>query len=317
MKEYKLNTMRRVTIHVGLHKTATTFLQSSVFPYVENYTLVTRPYTQLNHAFNKLQYADDSLYSEDEFRSAINTIDSDSVIFSDESFSGKPTFFSYINRAIIAKRLASVFPDANIILFIRDQKDIMVSHYSSYVKMPYGTAKITDLYRKASGTFEYDDYRKTPSGYDHNSIYYNTNDFHINLDCFKYTPLINLYTKYFENLHVFTYEDFKRDLDATVDRLSDIMQESIAVKSTQRENKSLNGSMLVKKRILNNILSPKSSKYLRKAMDTGLKIIPPFPADDLASIIEDHVGDYYEDDNKSLKQILPEINWSTFDSKYS
>ena len=308
--------MKNITIHVGLHKTATTFLQTSVFPYVEDTTFVTRPYTQLNHAFNQLQYADDSLYDEASLKNEIAKIESDNIIFSDESFSGKPVIFSYVNRTLIAERLASIMPEANIILFIRDQRDIMISHYSSYVKMPYGTAFITDLFRKPDGDFQYNDYLSTAKPVNHNSIYYNTNDFHIHLDCFKYTPTVMLYQRLFKNVHVFTYEDLRHDLDGIIKRLSAICGKPINVASSASENKSLTGSMLAKQRVLNNILSPRTSRYIRKGLSTLLTALPPVPSKDLHSIMSDHVADYYTQDNEKLKVLLDTINWDRYPSKY-
>ena len=308
--------MKNVTIHVGLHKTATTFLQTSVFPNVANTTFVTRPYTQLNHAFNQLQYADDSLYDETAFRDALQEINADNLILSDESFSGKPIFFSYVNRSFIARRLASVFPDANIILFIRDQRDIMISHYSSYIKMPYGTAFITDLFRKPDGDYSYRDYTDASVADNHNTIYYNTNDYHVSLDCFKYSPTVKLYQELFNNVHVFTYENLRHDMDATVARLSNIVGQPIDHQSTKRENKSLSGSMLAKRRVLNNILSPRSSKYVRRGLASLLSVMPPMPSRNLQDVMDDHIGDYYVEDNKLLKSLLPELNWDQYPNKY-
>ncbi len=56
------NQMTKAFIHVGLPKTATTFLQEKIFPRLSNTTLISRPYTQQSKAFNQLQYADDCHY---------------------------------------------------------------------------------------------------------------------------------------------------------------------------------------------------------------------------------------------------------------
>ena len=56
--------IKKKFIHVGLHKTATTYLQNYIFNNIENFELVTRPYTQHNKAFNMMQYADDTMYNE-------------------------------------------------------------------------------------------------------------------------------------------------------------------------------------------------------------------------------------------------------------
>lgn len=312
--------MSKITIHVGLHKTATTFLQTAVFPYAENTTFVSRPFTQLNHAFNKLQYADDSLYCEKEFIKEVQNINTvsnaDNLIFSDESFSGKPTFFSYVNRSIIAKRFANVFPEAQVILFIRDQKDIMVSHYNSYIKMPYGTKKIQNLFRYPDSNYEYEEYLDSSTRDNHSAIYYNTNDYHIHPDCFKYTNLIKTYQNCFENLHVFTYEQLRNDIEGVVLNLEKILGQKINVKSVERENASLSKSMLAKRRVLNNVLSSETSKYVRKAGQIALNVIPTLPSKNLRDTIDDHIGSYFSEDNQELKLLLPDINWADYPDKY-
>lgn len=66
--------MQHVYIHVGLHKTGSTFLQNKVFPNLEETTYIGRPYTQQNMAFNKLQYADSSLYDKQKILEEINKL---------------------------------------------------------------------------------------------------------------------------------------------------------------------------------------------------------------------------------------------------
>lgn len=203
--------MKKTIIHVGLHKTATTYLQSSVWPMVSNYTYLSRPYTQHNHAFNQLQYADDSLYDPEVIQSELAKIGYGNLLISDESFSGKPLSFSYINRSMIARRLHDQFPDAEIILFLRDQTDIIKSHYSSYIKMPFGVKTIDEFLYQPKGDYSYGDFISYPERFDISNLYYNTNDVFLHLDCFKYSCLIELYHRLFKKCHVFLYEDFKRD----------------------------------------------------------------------------------------------------------
>ena len=75
-----------------------------------------------------------SLYSHAETVEELKQINSERLLISDESFSGKPIGFGYINRSLIAERLAQVFPEAEIILFIRGQQNIILSQYNMWVK---------------------------------------------------------------------------------------------------------------------------------------------------------------------------------------
>ena len=136
MENIVMNT-KKIFIHVGLHKTASTYLQERIFPLFQNLTLVSRPYTQQNEAFNKLQYASDPLFSSKQFSKELNLIqESDNnrkILISDENFSGLP-YYNFINRGIIAKRLSSLIPDAEIILFLRGQESLVRSHYNQAIK---------------------------------------------------------------------------------------------------------------------------------------------------------------------------------------
>ena len=60
--------MSNIFLHVGLHKTASTFFQTEIFPYFENTTCITRPYTQQSCGFNKLQFADHTVYNPEDFQ---------------------------------------------------------------------------------------------------------------------------------------------------------------------------------------------------------------------------------------------------------
>ncbi|NEO27265.1 MAG: hypothetical protein F6K03_10295, partial [Kamptonema sp. SIO4C4] len=95
-------------IHIGLQKTASTFLQEKIFPLFSELTLVTRPFTSQNQAFNKLNKANDLLYDKQEIIDVIQFIQNkeqkSKILLSDESFAGKALYYHYINRTLIAYR---------------------------------------------------------------------------------------------------------------------------------------------------------------------------------------------------------------------
>src|SRR5690606_1735922 len=124
---------KRVFLHIGLHKTASTFLQDLLFPSLHGVVYISRPFTILNDHFNCLQYADDSLYDEKEIKLFFEEIDFDKLLISDENFCGKPVSLGYSNRSMIAKRLHSLFPDAEVIIFLRNQLDLLYSLYNQHV----------------------------------------------------------------------------------------------------------------------------------------------------------------------------------------
>ena len=307
---------KKVFIHTGLHKTGTTYLQNEIWTQASNYTFISRPYTQHNHAFNQLQYADDTLYNKDLIKNEISKFDEIPLLVSDESFSGKPIYFSNINRSLITKRINELFPNAEIILFIRDQLDIMKSHYSSYIKMPYGIKKIDNLFYKPNIDYKFEDtFKKQNPSLD--TLYFNSNDYFIHMDCFKYSTLIKMYQQLFKKCHIFLYEDLANHENEILYQLSDIIGAKLVPKN-KIYNKSLSSIELEKKRFENKLnLFLSNNKYIRKSIQLINVINPLFSTDkELKSKIKLMVKDYYKSDNQILKKLLPSIKWERYPSSY-
>ena len=308
--------MKKIFIHVGLHKTGSTYLQDAIWPQASEYSLISRPYTQHNHAFNQMQYADDTLYNKGLIKNEISKFDSNPLLISDENFSGKPVYFSYLNRSLIAKRLYEIFPSAEIILFIRDQIDIMKSHYSSYIKMPFGIKKIDDLFYNSSIDYNFNDSlkKKNPSL---STLYYNTNDYFVHMDCFKYSPLIEMYQKIFKKCHIFLYEDLLNHQNEVLDQLSYILGHKLDLKKNIY-NKSLSPSELSKQRFSNKLnLFLGNNRYIRKIITNINKINPLLSSDkDLKSNLKFMVKDYYKSDNQIIKKLLTSIKWDRYPNSY-
>jgi len=109
--------MKKVFIHVGLHRTGTTFLQQHVFP-------------KLNANFIHVDAKD--INKKLPIGTGIN-------LLSSEYFSGAPLDFKNPNygatdRFDIADRLKQLYPDAKIILVGREYTSWKDSLYNQYVK---------------------------------------------------------------------------------------------------------------------------------------------------------------------------------------
>ena len=109
--------MANIIIHVGLHKTGTSFLQAEIFPRIKNVNYI-----------GMLKYG-------------TKIYDDKLNIISDEELSVNPhlppchsDYFDSGQRYVIAERLHSIFPDAKIILGIRNKDSWLRSVYSQYVK---------------------------------------------------------------------------------------------------------------------------------------------------------------------------------------
>jgi len=312
---------KKTIIHIGLHKTASTFLQTIVFPKSNVYTYLTRPYTQHNFAWNKFQYADDSLFDYSELKEELRKIGSNKLLISDESFSGKPTAFGYINRTLIAQRLRNIFPNAQIVLFIRGQQQILLSHYNMWVKgFNSGYRNIDDFIWHPSKNYTYNNYiENAPAGL--NTLYWNSNKFYLHVDCFKYYELVSLYKSLFQKVDVFLYEDLISNKRQVLNRLENILEERIIIPKSDliiKVNKSLTQNELQKKISDNKIGVLTKNRYFKKILglirnfyENGNKSY--LNPEEYIDKITKHV---YEKNNKRLIQDYPEIGIQTYPEAY-
>lgn len=304
-------------IHVGLHKTATTYLQNYIFNNIENFELVTRPYTQHNKAFNMMQYADDTMYNENLVFKEIEKFKDKNVVFSDEAFSGKMITFSHINRTIIANRLEKLLPDAEVIIFLRDQKSILLSKYLTYLKYTNGFETLNDFLYLEDKDYSYDDYKKLKKP-NTGQLLYNTNFPNINLEIFKYSPLIELYRKKFKKVHVFLLEDLRYNFDETINKLEKIFGKKI----NNKQNKFINYSFPTKKKFLvrniNKIDYFFQNKIIRKILRFLIYFTPSllFKEVNLEDEVEKIIKNFFKKDNSKLKKMLKNLNWEKYPNHY-
>ena len=303
-------------LHIGLHKTGSTYLQNVIWPQVNNVQYLSRPFTQHNHAFNMLQYADDSLYREADVRSVLEAFDTGRFLIADESLSGKPVLFGSINRSLIARRLRSLFPEATVVLFIRDQREILLSHYHSYVKEPIGIKTLKEFLWRPGADYSFEEGVREGDYYEPANLYYNTSDFHLHLDSFLYSHLVNLYLGLFERVEIFLYEDLRQRPSAVLERLSEIVGQEL-VPAGDRMNRSYSRVELVIRRSLNRVRPIVDSDIMVKGASRVLGTLLP---DGNKAVwrrqIDDLVGDYYSEDNALLKQLCPDIPWDLYGDQY-
>lgn len=112
-------------IHIGYPKTGTTWLQKEFFPYVNQYEkLIKVPILK-------------NIYNPDISQQNLNKIfkpytQKTNLIISDEDLvTDKP---NHPSPFIKAERIKHLFPNAFIVLFIRNQNNILISAYDQYIK---------------------------------------------------------------------------------------------------------------------------------------------------------------------------------------
>lgn len=136
-----------VLVHVGLHKTATTFLQQSFFPGLRGTTFVhathelpARP-NPIQRFVWELLFRNPAVLDVEAHRRAIATfVDAQpgNTIISSEALFGWP-FENHVNFLSNADLLAQVLPDAKIWLVLRRQDSWLESAYSQVLKQGLST----------------------------------------------------------------------------------------------------------------------------------------------------------------------------------
>ena len=182
--------MSDLVIHVGYHKTATTWLQWRVFTPDHGYHAVADHKELFAHVVRPLGFQFDAgaLWGLLDARMA-NTPTGHVPIISSEILSGHP-FLGAREREIYAARLQAVAPDARIVITVRNQMAILPSIYMQYLRRG-GTMRPAAFF---AGTDE--------PGY-----------FGFEAAHFEYDQLIGLYQSLFgaDRVHVVTQEAMQKD----------------------------------------------------------------------------------------------------------
>jgi len=254
---------KKIFIHVGLPKTASTYLQRKFFPNLNKTCFISRPYTQENVAFNSLQYADSSIYEETLMRAEIDRIidhagDDDCVLFSDERFTGS-TAYGFENRGSIGERLSRILPDAEIILFLRGQEELILSLYGQKVKTGRFAGHLDESFLSAPGSgFALDDWLDGKRSWNAENRFINDRSM-FSIEVFRYSRLLALYDQLFKKVHVFLYEDLEKDRAACLARLCSIMSCDLPSAEEGQSQKVVNRRLSqdrFRKRLARNRLEP-------------------------------------------------------------
>jgi hypothetical protein len=204
-------------------------------------------------------------------------------------------------------RLARVFPDAEVVVALRNQVDLLTSLYSSWLKLG-GTDRIEQfLWRPGSGFDERERSARLPWPVER--ARFNYDHFTLNLSNFEYVPLIDLYERLFPRVHVLLYETFESDLDVATrvfERLLDDVVDASGAPPVDRVNPRLADRDLHQLRRRNAVRSiferPRTASYLTKAFRLTEPLRRGLP---VRESVRRFVGDYYTESNDALFARLP------------
>ncbi len=130
---------KNTIIHIGLHKTASTFMQQYFFPLYQDEIgyIELRDYAQgfLTYVLHSNELEFDSNIAYEIFNRETYNIRKyrKRLLISDEQFCGSP-WDNAQNRKIYFDRLNQIFPDAYYIIVLRNQHDMLQSLYLQYIK---------------------------------------------------------------------------------------------------------------------------------------------------------------------------------------
>jgi hypothetical protein len=182
----------RLTLHIGYHKTASTWLQSVFIPDEGNnfQSIGARFEPRQDIVWPRmLDYESERVRAKylPLLQSAVNS--GKVPIISDERFSGNPMSGGFDSREI-ADRLKLTFPECKIVMVIREQKSMLYSTYDEYIREGGGSSIDRFLFPKSR-------YCMPPFRFEH----------------FMYDRLIGYFVALFgpANVLVLPYELFRKD----------------------------------------------------------------------------------------------------------
>ncbi len=192
-------------LHIGYHKTGSSWLQRVFFPRCRDVALVPRIEIR-----NQILVPTPVSFDAAAARARLLEGRAGRVVVSEEELSGNlhtGGLHGAFSREI-AERLHACLPEGRVVVFIRNQRTMVTSAYKQYIKSG-GTHRIQHFLTPSRSP------HKTPN---------------FSLDFLVYDRLISLYESLFgaENVNVYLYEDFStrprdfvvrfaRDLDLEVD----------------------------------------------------------------------------------------------------
>lgn len=178
--------MSQQLIHIGYPKAASTWLKENCFPLSNKFQLI-----KGDVIVDQIIRPNALSFNPHQHKVFFDTNYDDNIIISESMLSGSLVMAG--NNGVYTKeicsRLKAIFPDAQIIIFIRNQPDIIASSYLEYIKKG-GSYNINRyLWRTINIPLEF------------------------RLEFFEYNLVIDLYNKLFgkSNVHVFCYEHFAED----------------------------------------------------------------------------------------------------------
>ena len=215
----------KVFLHIGLHKTGSTALQNIFSANFINGDIIYNP----PNIVSMVEYAIDNPRMRDEYILKAKYLlkilreknNSKTIFISNENLSQRFCFqdYDYCSQVIY-----EVFPNAEIIIFIRFQSDWILSCYKQSVQLD-DPQSIMDFLNYSDGMFGNIDNRFNSNGL-----------LSLNVHKADWTNLLDVYTKKFgrENIHLYFYENLKNDFKSVVDEIGNLVGMKVVYNKKKR-----------------------------------------------------------------------------------
>ncbi len=188
-------------VHIGYHKTASSWLQAQLFDHADSGFRRYFPQSEIRDRLvlpNALDFDPESVKS---FYQSVLKEESLVSVISNERLSGNPHSGAYDSKEI-AIRLKQCFPDAKVLIVLREQISALLSTYIQYIRVggpcsPYDYFNPPERGKPVIPLFSYEHY--------------------------EYVPLIKHYYELFspENVLVLDFAEFKKSAQNFCQKIAD------------------------------------------------------------------------------------------------
>lgn len=236
----------KIIFHLGIHKTASTFWQKSIFTNLKNCLFLDR---YKSREFKRyILYTDDfefdSKIAYDLFTKITNENirqEQDTIIISDEEYYGNPYLGAVDRKRNIDRILKTFEKNVYFLIFLRNQTSLIESIYNQYIKTG-GTATFNSFIS----------YQKYPLITQSNYFKYN--------EYLKY--LIQNVSK--NNVSVHLFEEFKNNKPHVIEKICNNLNLYLEIKTENEKivNFSLSNTFLGPMRIFNKITKSPKEPFL-------------------------------------------------------
>jgi hypothetical protein len=220
-------------LHIGLHKTGTTWFQKRFYPIVKNAKYIEREIVK-----EKILLPGMVDFKAEDTRDFFIRLE-DRIIICEENLTTGIRGNYFVQEGLL-NRMKMIFPDAKIVLFLRNQVEKIASTYCYYLK-------------NNGGTFGFQKF----IGYRHNNPY---NNFNFKPENLFYDRLLEILFRYFsrDNVHIFFYEDFSSDNQEFLKQFSEKLDLNIDLEniSFARENERIRAGLIPFARFSNLFTKP-------------------------------------------------------------